>query len=117
LAVSFHDLLVGGLLAIAVLLVLMCAIGVLVMRDPYQRLHYIAPPTTISVSLITLAVWLDEPQRQAGLKMIVITIALGLMNGVVTHASARAFRIRAKGHWVSGESEEFERASDEKPAE
>jgi monovalent cation/proton antiporter MnhG/PhaG subunit len=109
--------LVGGLLAVAVLLVFVCAIGVLVMRDPYQRLHYIAPPTTVSVLLITLAVWIDEPQRQAGLKMIVITILLGLMNGVVTHATARAFRIRAKGHWVAGESEEFEMASSEKPAE
>jgi monovalent cation/proton antiporter MnhG/PhaG subunit len=94
---SVHPWCVAVLLGLAVLITLLSSVGVLVMKDPYQRLHYIAPPTTLGSILITAAVFLDEEQKQAGLKMLLITVVLIAMNGVITHATARAARIRELG--------------------
>lgn len=94
---SMHQWIVAVLLGLAVLLTLLCTVGVLVMKDPYQRLNYISPPTTLGALLITAAVFLDEPQKQAGLKTLLTTVVLIAMNGVITHATARAARIRELG--------------------
>jgi monovalent cation/proton antiporter MnhG/PhaG subunit len=94
---SVHQWIVALLLGLAVLIALLSSLGVLVMKDPYQRLHYIGPPTTVGAILITIAVFLDEPQKQAGLKTLLITVVLITMNGVITHATARAARIRKLG--------------------
>ncbi|MFL5344547.1 MAG: cation:proton antiporter [Hyalangium sp.] len=94
---SVHQWSVALLLGLAVLITLLSSVGVLVMKDPYQRLHYIGPPTTVGAILINLAVFLDEPQKVAGLKMLLTTVVLITMNGVITHATARAARIRELG--------------------
>lgn len=94
---SVHQWIVALLLGLAVLITLLSSVGVLVMKDPYQRLHYIGPPTTLGALLITLAVFLDEQQKIAGLKTLLTTLVLITMNGVITHATARAARIRQLG--------------------
>lgn len=102
---SVHDVVVAVLLGLAVVLVLVCALGVMVMRDPLQRLHYVAPPATLSAVLITVAVVLDQSQKQAWFKTLLVTVVLCLMNAVVTHATARAVRIRDRGHWRASPDE------------
>lgn len=85
---------VAILVGFAVAVDLASAVGLLVMRDPYQRLHYLAPPASIAAVLLTVALFLGEPDKQAALKMLVVTLLLSAVNGVVTHATARAQRIR-----------------------
>jgi monovalent cation/proton antiporter MnhG/PhaG subunit len=102
---SVHQWIVAVLLGMAVLITLLSSVGVLVMKDVYQRLHYIGPPTTVGALLITLAVFLDEPQKQAGLKTLLTTVVLIAMNGVITHATARAARIRELGRLTVEPSE------------
>lgn len=102
---SVHSWIVALLLGGAVLITALSAVGVLVMKDAYQRLHYIGPPTTLGALLITVAVFLDEQQKQAGLKMLLITGVLIAINGVVTHATARAARIRELGRMTVDPSE------------
>ena len=46
------------------------------MRDAYQRLHYLTLPCSVSSGLITLAVLLHEPQRQAAAKVAVVALVL-----------------------------------------
>ncbi len=94
---SVHEWIVALLLGGAVLIAVLSSVGVLVMKDVYQRLHYIGPPTTLGSILITVAVFLDEEQKLAGLKMLLTTGVLIAINGVITHATARAERIRALG--------------------
>ena len=92
-----HPLAVEILLALAVAVALASCIGMAVMRDPYQRLHYLSPASSISPVLIMIAVLLAEGLKQAGLKAILIAAATFVMNAVLSHATARAFRIRELG--------------------
>ena len=84
------DILVGA----AVALNLLSAIGAMVMRDAYQRLHYLAPPSSLAPLLLTIALFVGEPDKLVGCKMLVLLLVLNAINGVVTHATARAARIR-----------------------
>ncbi|HET9596336.1 MAG TPA: monovalent cation/H(+) antiporter subunit G [Anaeromyxobacteraceae bacterium] len=73
-----------------------CGIGVLVMRDPWQRLHFSAPPATLGAALLALAIALESGPR-AALKPLLVVLLLTVQNGVVTHALARAVWIRRCG--------------------
>ena len=89
------------LLYAAVATALFSTVGLLVMKGVNERLHYLAPPSTVSVSLIAVAIALQEGLSQATTKAALSAVALALMNAVLTHATARAARIREHGHWVS----------------
>lgn len=95
----------AALLVFASILTLVCAVGMAVMRDAYQRLHFISPPTAIAAPLVTVAVFLDEPQLQAGFKTLVISLLLFAINAVVTHATARAVRVHERGRWEASPEE------------
>jgi multicomponent Na+:H+ antiporter subunit G len=90
---------VAVLLGVAALVAVLSAVGVAVMRDPYQRLHFIAPPASISALLVVVALFVYEPQKQAALKAFVVAFVLYFMNAVVTHATARAHFVRENGTW------------------
>jgi multicomponent Na+:H+ antiporter subunit G len=87
------------LLAAAVFVAWLSAIGLWAMRDPYQRLHFISPPASLSALCVTVAVLLGEKQKQAGGKAALVAFLLYFMNAVVTHATARAHFVREKGKW------------------
>jgi monovalent cation/proton antiporter MnhG/PhaG subunit len=99
-------------IAIAVLLVLgvgvelACCVGVLAMRDAYDRLHYTAPATTIGPLAIAAAIVLRESFSAAGIKALLVALALLVTNPVLTHATARAARIREFGEWRIQEGEQ-----------
>jgi multisubunit Na+/H+ antiporter MnhG subunit len=84
----------GVLLTGAVALTLICAIGVAVMRDACQRMQFCTPVASISAVLITIAVWLGDPSWQARLKMLCIATVLFWTNAILSHATARAIRLR-----------------------
>jgi monovalent cation/proton antiporter MnhG/PhaG subunit len=74
-------------------------IGMVRMRDAYQSLHYLALPAVIGMSAIFIAVWVETGWTQATWKSLIILVILVASNSVGTHAAARAFRAREKGHW------------------
>ncbi len=92
-----HQLLVEVLLVLAVVIAFICCIGMMVMRDAYQRLHYLAPASSISPVLIMIAVLVEEKLTQAGIKAILVAAVMFVMNAILSHATARAFRIRELG--------------------
>ncbi|MCA1827949.1 MAG: monovalent cation/H(+) antiporter subunit G [Myxococcales bacterium] len=75
------------------------ALGIWLMRDPYQRLHYITLPAVFSSLFITIAVFLREPQKQAGGKVALAALVLFALNSIVTHATARAAWVYEHGCW------------------
>ena len=89
------DVLVG----LAVFFSLAGSLGVWLMRDPYQKIHYITLPCSVSAWLIAAAVLIGEKQKQAGLKVALIALVLFAMNAVVTQATARAAWVRSEGQW------------------
>lgn len=94
---SVLEVVAGVLLALVVLLQLASAVGVLTMRDAYQRLHFIALPCTLGVTFLTVAVVLHETEAVTWVKTALVAVLLSLMNGVLTHATARAAFISANG--------------------
>jgi monovalent cation/proton antiporter MnhG/PhaG subunit len=85
------------LLALAIFFAAAGAVGLGVMRDPFQRLHFLTLPCSVSAPLLTLAILLHEPQKQAAAKVALIALVLFAMNGVVTQATARAIWVSTRG--------------------
>jgi multicomponent Na+:H+ antiporter subunit G len=96
---SPRDLAVTALLVLAVAVTLVSCAGVLLMRDPYDRLHYTAPAAVIPPVAIAAAVVLEERLSAAGIKALLIALVLIVTNPVLGHATARAARIRQYGQW------------------
>jgi monovalent cation/proton antiporter MnhG/PhaG subunit len=99
----------AALMVLGVGIELASCIGVLVMRDVYDKLHYTAPATTLGALAIAGAVLLRTPLVPFGVKALLVALALLVTNPVLTHAIARAARIRRYGAWTTQPDEEVER--------
>ncbi|MEA2720367.1 MAG: multicomponent Na+:H+ antiporter subunit [Candidatus Eremiobacteraeota bacterium] len=82
---------IAALLGLAVLVELVCCAGILVMRTPLQRLHFIGPASMVCPVLIALAVAVSKnPLSGAGLKALFIAAVLVAFAPVASHATGRA---------------------------
>lgn len=99
---SGREILADALLGLAVLIVLASSVGILVMRDAYQKLHYVTPAALVAPLIVGLAVLaqsgLTENTVQTWLALFFIMIA----SPFLSHATIRAVRIREKGDWRPG---------------
>jgi monovalent cation/proton antiporter MnhG/PhaG subunit len=95
--VTHHPIITGSLLGMAVALTILCCLGLMLMRDAYQRVHYSAPVVTISMLLVAIAVFIEESDSQARIKVTLIFVMMLVMNSILSHATARAIRIRQVG--------------------
>jgi monovalent cation/proton antiporter MnhG/PhaG subunit len=94
-----HQYAVDVLLAITAVACWFGSLGLIRMRDPYQTLHYLSFSAILGMGTLTLAVFLETGWSQASWKCGIILAILLAGNSVGTHAAARAFRAREKGHW------------------
>ena len=87
------------LLAMAVLTVAAAALGVLLMPDAYQKLHFVTPAAVLAPVLVALAVLvqsgLDENTGETCLAVVFLVIA----GPYLSHATIRALRVRERGDW------------------
>jgi monovalent cation/proton antiporter MnhG/PhaG subunit len=90
--VTARDLIVDVLLAFGVGAELICCVGVLLMRNAFDRLHYSSAATTVGPVLIGAAVLVRESVSAGGLQTIATVSLLFLLNPVVLIATARAAR-------------------------
>jgi multicomponent Na+:H+ antiporter subunit G len=97
-----------ALLALGVGIELACCVGVLLMRGVYDKLHYTSPATTLGAFAIAGAVLIRESFVQFGIKALLVAVVLLITNPVLSHATARAARIRRFGHWTARSQEEEE---------
>jgi monovalent cation/proton antiporter MnhG/PhaG subunit len=90
---------VDMLLGLAVLIVLASSIGILVMRDVYQKLHFVTPVSLVAPALVAVAVLIQSGwsirSTQTWLALLLVVIA----GPVLSHATVRAARIRETGDW------------------
>jgi multicomponent Na+:H+ antiporter subunit G len=82
------------LLTAAVVLQLACVVGLVLAPGPLARLHFTAPASALAPGLVTAAVLVAGAPSGLALKAILVAVVLGITNPVVTHATARAARIR-----------------------
>ena len=87
-----RDLVVGALVGAGVAVQLLVCLGVVLMRDALDRLHYTGA-STLGVACLCAAVVASESASLIGLKAI-LTAAFMLLTGpVVVHATARAIHL------------------------
>ncbi len=91
------EMVVIFLLGAAVGVAWLCCFGLLAMRNPYDRLHAIGPASILPPLLVTAAVFVQSGISQAGFKTLAIAFVLIAVNPIVTHAIARAVRLRESG--------------------
>jgi multisubunit Na+/H+ antiporter MnhG subunit len=89
------------LLSAGVTIELLSALGVTVMRDPYDRLHYVGLAGWGAL-LIGVAITVQEPFSLIGDKALATGVLLVLLGPVLVHTTARSFRIRELGDWRAG---------------
>jgi monovalent cation/proton antiporter MnhG/PhaG subunit len=95
--VTAHDLALGVLVGAGVTGELLCCIGLVVMRDVFDRLHYAMAATTVPPFLIAAAVVVEESWTQPAINALVIAVALFVLNPALATATARAARSRRLG--------------------
>jgi multicomponent Na+:H+ antiporter subunit G len=106
---SLRELAVAALLVVGVAAALLSCLGVLVMGNAYDRLHYTAPAATLAPALLAAAIVLEEGLSAVAVKALLVAVVLVATNPVLSHATARAARIRQFGHWSVQEHEQGER--------
>jgi monovalent cation/proton antiporter MnhG/PhaG subunit len=89
---------VAALLVVGVAIELACCVGVLVMEDAYDKLHYLGPAAIVGPVLIAAAVVVRESFSQAGIKSLLTAGLLIIASPVLSHATARALYIRQRDH-------------------
>jgi multicomponent Na+:H+ antiporter subunit G len=105
-----------GLLAVCGAAALMSSIGILMVRDFYERLHYMGPAGSVGTVAIAGALLLKEPFTSAGMKVILVAVLLVISNSVLTHATARAGRVHQIGDWKPKRGEDIVMESASEPA-
>jgi multisubunit Na+/H+ antiporter MnhG subunit len=97
--VTGRDIAADVLLGLAVLTVASAALGVLLMPDAYQKLHFVTPAVLVAPVLVALAVLvqtgLDENTGETCLAVAFLVVA----GPYLSHATVRALRIREHGEW------------------
>lgn len=102
-----------GLLVIGVAGFAVNALGLVAARDAYDQIHYLAPGSLLGCAAIPAAIVVQEGFTQAGVKAILIALVLLLANPVLSHATARAARVRRKQRLLPREGEGFLPAEEE----
>jgi len=96
---------VGVLVALGVAVELACCLGVVAMRDVYDKLHFTGPATILGPLALAGAIVVQEGLNQAGIKAVLIAALLLVANPVLTHATGRALYIRQRDHLEPAEDE------------
>ena len=94
---SAAEMVVLVLLALAFVVEALCCAGLFAMRNPFDRLHAVAPANILPPLLVAIAVLVQTGFSQATIKAILIAAAVILTSAIVTHAIARAARLRETG--------------------
>ena len=86
-------------LGLAAAMVLGSALGVLVMRDVYQKLHFVTPAALVAPALVALAVFIQQGLDENTGETLVALLFVSIAGPYLSHATIRAARIREQGDW------------------
>jgi monovalent cation/proton antiporter MnhG/PhaG subunit len=98
--VSFRAVLALILLIMGGLIQLLAVLGLVVMRDVYDRLHYVGL-ASFGTLLVAFAIVVRESFSLIGDKSLLVGAILVLVGPVVVHTTARSLLIREHGDWRS----------------
>lgn len=104
---SVSHLIATVLLALGVLLELFAVLGIVVMRDVFDRLHYVGL-AGYGALLIAVAILVRESWSLIADKALATGAILLLIGPLLVHTTARSFRTRTRGDWREGIDQEVE---------
>ena len=91
---------------------LLTSVGMLLARDVYQRIQYTYPTATAGLVAVVAAILIHKSISQAGVKTLVTGLIVFWTNPVISHATARAARVRKFGNWLPSDKENIHAAED-----
>jgi multisubunit Na+/H+ antiporter MnhG subunit len=94
-----RDILADVALGIAVAIVLASSVGILVMRGPYRKIHYVTPASLVAPLFVGLAILAQSGLTANTAEMCLALVFLGIAGPFLAHATMRAIRIREAGDW------------------
>lgn len=98
---EFHQVIVTVLLIAGVVIEILAVLGLVVMRDVFDRLHYVGL-AGFGALLVGVSILVREGFSLIGDKALVTGALLAFLSPVLVHATARSFRIRGHGDWREG---------------
>lgn len=96
---SWATVLSDVFLGCAVLVVGASSAGIVLMRDIYQRVHFVTPIALVAPVLVALAVTLREGWQEATAQTWLAVAIMVVAGPVLSHATVRAARVRERGDW------------------
>ena len=99
---TVHGIVADILLGLAATVVLVSSVGILVMRDAYQKLHYVAPIAVVAPVIVALAVLVQSGWTENSGETWLGLLFMVVGGPFLAHATIRAARIREKGDWRPG---------------
>jgi multisubunit Na+/H+ antiporter MnhG subunit len=100
-------LLIGGC-SLQVLAVL----GMVAMRDTYDRLHFVGV-ASVGALLIGVAILVRESFSLIGDKALLTGVLLVVFGAATVHVTARSLRVRQRGDWKEGVEQKGRRDAEE----
>jgi multisubunit Na+/H+ antiporter MnhG subunit len=100
--VTVHGIVADVLLGLAAVVVLASSAGILVMRDAYQKLHYVAPIAVVAPVIVALAVLVQSGWTENSGETWLGLLLMVAGGPYLAHATIRAARIRETGDWRAG---------------
>jgi multisubunit Na+/H+ antiporter MnhG subunit len=94
-----REVITDVLLTLAVLTVAASALGVMFMRTPYARLHYVTPAAVVAPALVALAVFVTEGLNVYTGGAVIALVFVVAAGPFLSHATIRAMRVRDHGDW------------------
>jgi multisubunit Na+/H+ antiporter MnhG subunit len=94
-----RDVVAYVLLGLAVAVVAGAGLGILLMRDAYQKLHFVTPAALVASVLVTLALLVRSGLNENTGETCLALAFLAIARPYLSHATMRAIRVREKGDW------------------
>lgn len=107
---SFSQLAATVLLIGGVALELFAVLGMVVMRNAFDRLHYVGL-AGYGALLLGISIVIRESWSLVGDKALATGAVLVLIGPVLVHTTLRSLRARERGDWRDGIEDEVERPS------
>ncbi|MDQ6835348.1 MAG: monovalent cation/H(+) antiporter subunit G [Actinomycetota bacterium] len=107
---QLHQVSVTILLVAGVGIELLSVLGLVAMRDVYDRLHYVGL-AGFGALLVGVSILVREGFSLIGDKALLTGGLLVLLSPVLVHATARSFRTRQHGDWRQGIEDHVEERS------
>lgn len=91
---SWQGIAIPILLIAGVAVEALCCLGLLAMPSTFTRLHFLGPAVILGATSIAAAVVVNEALSQAGIKAILIALALLATGPLSAHVTGRAAYLR-----------------------